>query len=81
MDFSQTAVIQFEAKQTDRLFNLAQTDCISTTIGVLAVLAAVWVFGAPKPALALPFLPLLMCFARWAPRALVQTRLPTELRD
>ena len=65
MDFSQTAVIRFEAKQTDRLFSLARLDCISTSIGAFVVLAVAWIFEVPKPALALPLLPFLICIARW----------------
>ena len=65
MDFTQTATIRFEAKQVDRLFNLAHLDCIATAIGALLLLGAGWIFEIPKPALLLPIFTLLVGIGRW----------------
>lgn len=66
MDLTQTAVIRIEAKQLDRLYQVAHLDCIAGAVGAALLVAAGWVFGAPKPALALAGIPIIIGLGRWA---------------
>jgi diguanylate cyclase (GGDEF)-like protein len=66
MDLTQTAVIRIEAKQVDRLYNVAHLDCIAAVVGSALLLTAGWIFEVPKAALVLSAIPILVGIGRWA---------------
>ncbi len=65
MDLTQTAVIRIEAKQVDRLYSVALVDCISSLVAGSFLIAISAVFGAPKPALLVAGIPIIVAIGRW----------------
>ncbi len=65
MDLTQTAMIQTETKQVDRLYDVAHTDCIIGLIAATLLIAISWIFGVPRPGQALAVIPIIVVLGRW----------------